>query len=94
MIRVPIALSLLWALSAEAAPVKALTTFTEEQIRVLQGAVHGAHASRTTADEAESWTFRRFLLRVVAKAAFDIEAVKLELVPELELVWQKEKPAN
>ena len=91
-IRVTIALLLLAAIPATAEPVQELTEFTATQVRAISAAINEVGPSLNTSPEAGDFTFRRFFLRVTAKVGFDIEAVKLELLPELELVWQKEKP--
>jgi hypothetical protein len=84
------AVSLLMAFPAHAKVVKTLGDFTSEQVTLLGKAVNDGTAPESSAGQTRDWAFKRFLLRVTAKVGFSIEVVNLELVPELELVWQKE----
>ncbi len=77
---------ILLASHAEGKPVKELAEFTRTSVATMNEAVGEAVAY----PDRTGWAFKRFLLRLTAKVGFDIEAVKLELLPELELVWQKE----
>lgn len=70
-----------------AKPVSELTKFTETEIATLTDAINEAQRDETP---QRDWAFRRFLLRIAAKVGFDIEVIKLEVIPELELVWQKQ----
>ena len=40
---------------------------------------------------APQFDLKRFLLRIQMKIGFDVEFGKIEVIPELELVFQKEK---
>jgi len=75
-------------LPAHAKPVKTLAEFTSSEIRSLDQAVQEG-----TGEGSRDWEFKRFLLRVTAKIGFTVEVVNLELLPELELVWQRDEPA-
>ena len=88
MIRTIASLLMFISLSVQAKPIPALTDFTAEQVKILSTAL--AEADEPDSRSFDDWVFKRFFLRVTAKVALDIEAIKLELLPELELVWQKE----
>jgi len=77
------------SLSLQAKPIPELTNFVEEQSTVLSTALSEGNDSAAW-EALGGWEFKRFFLRVGAKVGFDIEAIKLELLPELELVWQKD----
>ena len=73
----------------EARTYPKLTRYVDENVGVI------AQAVNTTAKESPmnlggGYEFRRFNLRIQAKAGFDVEFGKVVVVPELELVFQKE----
>lgn len=70
-------------------PIPELTEFTDTQIAALSQAV-AARDSEEVETELRGWSFKRFFLRLTAKVGFDLKAAKIELLPELELVWQKD----
>lgn len=72
-----------------AVPVAEMTRYFAESIRSSDQAVNQCSLAAPAAD-GEIWYFRRFWLRVRPKVAFAIPLVaKLEIVPELELLWQR-----
>ena len=72
---------------------KKLTDFISSTVERVGTAV--STASKPEGENAElspGFYFRRFLLLIQAKVGFDIELGKIELVPEIELVWQRSAP--
>lgn len=77
--------ALLVGLPAQGKPIQNLQDFTAREVSRLDKAVQEG-----TTPGSRDFEMKRFLLRVQAKAGFSIEVVNVELIPELELVWQKE----
>lgn len=73
-----------------AKPYKKLTDFVDQEIGRVSKAMNSA-ASIEPMELGGAFEFKRILLRLTAKVGFDIEVAKIELLPELELVFQKEK---
>ena len=64
----------------------------EQQLAATDAAVCSADEDLTRATE-DSWYFRRFWLRVRPKFSFGVPGLTaLEIVPELELLWQRDLP--
>lgn len=76
--------------SAEAKQYKKLTRIVNENVTAVSDALNKS-ADPETLELGGSFELRRLFLRVQAKAGFDVEFGKIELIPELELVFQKEK---
>jgi len=73
---------------AQARSYEELTTFVDQNTERITSALQ-----ETSADGlmlSGNFEFRRLFLRLQAKVGFDIETGKIELIPELELVFQKE----
>jgi hypothetical protein len=84
-----IASMLFIAPSTFAAPVAELTRYFAESVQTTDEAVNQCSLTEP-ASEGEIWYFRRFWLRVRPKVSFAIPLIaKLEIVPELEMLWQR-----
>ena len=97
MKKVFLTLLLLSGMYAEAAVIETgtdfsqLTAFIQEQV---SGTTENIKNSEVTApSSAESWYFRRFLMRIRAKFGFEVPLLaELKVVPEVELFFQKDLP--
>lgn len=71
-----------------------LTQFVQNEVKVTSFSLNAPLWGRREPSgpmKSENWAFKRFFFQVYAKFAFVIPFfAKLELVPELELVWQRE----
>jgi len=76
--------------AAQAKVYPKLTRFVDENVTQIQGAL-GAAAASEPMELGGKFEFKRILLRLQAKAGFSIDLATLELIPEVELVFQKEK---
>lgn len=82
------------SLTAQAKQYEGLTQFVSEQTKELSQTINQSLSEESLETVGEFFgqaVFRRFFIRVQAKVALDIEVVNLELIPELELVFQKDK---
>ena len=73
--------------AAFAKPYKKLTAFVAEEVTPISDALNTGGDSMILDGNYE---FKRLYLRLQAKAGFSIEVVNLEVIPELELAFQKE----
>lgn len=92
MLRLSIVLMLvlLPVTGVKGAPIEKLTQFVREEVVRINDAV--ASIPSEDALQQDKWDFRRFLLRLRAKVGFNVaEMAKIDLIPELEHVFQKRK---
>ena len=82
---------LVFSHAATAKPIPELRYFAEHEIESISKALNETDTEVAERNET-TWEFKKFLLRISANFAFDINVVTLALVPELELVWLKKKP--
>ncbi|HUP58320.1 MAG TPA: hypothetical protein VM598_12760 [Bdellovibrionota bacterium] len=69
-----------------------LTDYLKSEIGTMQDAVSATPSGEPLADD-EGWWFRRFWLRVRPKIGFTAAgAVKVEITPEVELLWERPYP--
>jgi hypothetical protein len=92
-----LALALSWLLAARPAPAAENPELTRELAEIVGRSNDAVRAACTDAEgEAGSdsrWFLRRFWVRVRPKATFAVPGfAKLEISPELELLWQRELP--
>jgi hypothetical protein len=89
-------LALLSGTSAHAESNEDLTRYLRDEIAQMQESVDQCTLDRaveSSDDPSENWFYRRFWIRVRAKAAFQVPGLaKLEIVPETELLWERELP--
>ncbi len=75
-----------------------LSTYLDQQITIMENAVvSGGIENPTVAPQSEQpyYFFRRFWLRVRAKATFDLPGLfKLQIAPEAEMLWERPIPAG
>ena len=67
-----------------------LTEFVEKNVRNISLAINSSSIPEYPGIQGK-FEFKRFLLRINAKVGFEAPIGKIELIPELELVFQKEK---
>lgn len=78
---------------ARADEIPELRDFVAAGIEATAPAVAAAGASPGALPHG--WHFARFALRLQARAGFTVTAAgKIELVPEVELVWRKKAPVE
>ena len=75
---------------AKAKSYPELTLFVGEQTELMVRALLETELNDPM-DFKGNYEFRRFFLKINALVGFDIEIATIQLVPELELVFQKEK---
>jgi hypothetical protein len=75
---------------AEAKQYVELTEFVETNAKTI-GKTLNATALQSPMELGGGYEFRRLFLRIQAKVGFNVEFANIDLVPELELVFQKEK---
>lgn len=83
-------LTMVFAVTGQAKQYEKLTRFIDENVETISQAMNASSAVQPM-DFGGEWEFKRIFLRLQAKAGFDVEFGKIELIPELELVFQKEK---
>ncbi len=74
-----------------------LTQHLNQMLDSAEGAVNRCEADSTSASTTggEQWYYRRFWLRFKPRVAFAIPGIaKLEISPELEMLWQRDLPAD
>ena len=91
------ALVLLTSTLAFATPIPELSQYLEDQINTFNTAVGGTEANSTPVElkgEAlEQFYFMNFWLRIRPKVGFSVPGlVKVEIIPETEILWQREIP--
>jgi hypothetical protein len=80
------------SIPAQAKGIPELTRLLKEETSTLIREVDGAPETGTQV-QGDSWYFRRMMIRVRPKASFEIPGfAKLEIIPETELIWQRELP--
>lgn len=82
---------------ASAAELPDLTRHLSEILESTTAAVEnsGAEGGAPLSESDERWFCRRFTLRLRPKASFAIPGfAKLEIVPEVEMVWQRALPTG
>jgi hypothetical protein len=83
---------------SRAEQVPALSQMFEEQLSSMETAIAaapeaGLMTSGATDSPEDAWYFRTFLLRTRFQAGFQIPGfVKFVVVPEVEMVWQRDFP--
>ncbi len=85
-----ILLTLLVPFIAQGKQYKELTQFIDESTTQVAEALE-LSGRGDSLELGGKYEFKRFLIRLTAKVGFDVEVAKIELIPELELVFQKEK---
>ena len=78
-----------------AAPIPELMSFLEREIQQMDRAVSACHMthSKGISQENEAWLYQNFWIRLRGRAGFEIPGfAKVELVPEVELFWQRGIP--
>ena len=78
------------SVQAQAKQYKKLTEIVNETVGPVADALNKS-ADNETLNMGGEFALRAVFLRIQAKAGFDVEFGKIELIPELELVFQKEK---
>jgi hypothetical protein len=72
---------------------KPLNKFVETETKTMMKALQEVEASDPM-DLDGKFALKRFFLRLQAKIGFSAEVVSIDLIPEVELIWQKEKTSN
>ena len=77
-----------------------LTRYLSQEIETISGAVSGCdpdcpgeqEEAAAAFERDESWFLRRFRLRLRPKVSFSLQVAKIEVIPELELLWERTTP--
>src|SRR4051812_41103784 len=89
---VGVLLGTLSAHAANAADQKDLESYLATEIGMMGEAIAGCPAEAPSSSE-EGWYFKRFWLRVRPKVGFTAAgAVKIEITPEVEMLWDRAYP--
>jgi hypothetical protein len=84
--------------AARAEAIPELRAFIESQVSAADEAIGASESASSPSGPAsfdEEWYFRRFWLRVRLPAGIDVPwLAKFQIVPEVELLWQREYPAG
>ena len=79
--------------SARASVLPELTQHLNEMLDAADGAVNSCELAESESSVGGEWYYRRFWLRFRPRVAVAIPGVaKLEIVPELETLWQRDLP--
>ncbi len=80
------------AMSASAQAESSLSGYLKQEIAALDEAIASCPAEAQAQGE-DGWWFRRFWLRARGKIGFTAgDAIKVEIVPEVELLWERPYP--
>ncbi len=85
---------LIFSAPAQAQELSTLSEFVTEQVSSLEAAFNDISPVDDSGIQGEDkFIFRRFWLRVRAKVGLTIpELAALDLIPEIEMLWEKEVP--
>ncbi len=93
------ALSMGWFSFAQAEIIPELRDFISGEIETISQAINDSsgNGGEASSDEVangdqdqEMMFFRRFLIRIRAMVGFDQQFGKIQVLPEVELVWQRD----
>ena len=95
-------LGLVWVLAvvsarpSQAAIIPELTKHLTEMLDSTESAVNRCSSEDASAAEtSHEWFYRRFWLRFRPRVSFAVPGfAKLEIVPEIEMLWQRDLPAG
>jgi hypothetical protein len=84
------------ALPAHAAIIPELTQHLTEMLDSTESAVNSCPTEETgSAAKDHEWFYRRFWLRFRPRVSFAVPGfAKLEIVPEIEMLWQRDLPTG